>query len=113
MVMLEAVFKCGYAGGVDYLVAGRKYHVRYFASTIMAYNTGVLEQKVAEVGTVRSDESDRWHDFPPPEVVALFPGFVGARFTRDYQYEYAGEQPELIVDPVVTYHVTFAGLKRW
>ena len=85
-----------YAGGVEYDIAGRRYHVRYFANKRMPYNNGVLEQKIAEVGTVRHDETAHWHNFPPAEVVALFPRFVGARFTQDYRMEYDGPAPRTI-----------------
>ncbi len=103
--------------------AGKRYRVRYWANLDpkFGYNTGVLENEIIPlVGCVISDDSRKWHDFPPAEVVAQFPGFVGARFTRPngedkgYRVEYDGPEPTRVPDPQVSYYLTadFLAVKR-
>ena len=105
----KAVFVVSFAGEATYKVGRRQYRVRSFAITdpTFGYNTGVLDDFILPlVGTVIADGSDYWYEFPPPEVVALFPGFVGARWTKEWKAEYDGEKPVLCPTPLVSHHMT-------
>lgn len=91
MSKLHASFVCGYQGVSEYKVNGQTYDVRQSESY---YGR---EASLAWVGTVsRNWERDK---FPPAEVVALFPGFVGARWNPETgQTEYDGLSPETVYD---------------
>ena len=108
-------FLLSFAGAAEYEIGGRRYEARYFANTHphMAYNEGVLEHDIIPaVGTVRYESSQHWHEFPPREVVALFPGFVGARWRRDYSaLEYDGPAPVLVPSKDVPHYLTAVGIK--
>jgi len=131
--MLTKSFKISYAGEVEYdirrdgLLIGRV-AARYFGNSRMAYSgdyfeTGILPQ----VGTVRWESSAQWCQFPPPDVVSLFPGFVGCRLVfrettpnlsvtdPDYrlpevEYQYDGPAPVLMPDKLIPEYITAAGL---
>ena len=105
-------FRLSYAGEAEYDVDGVLYAVRYFANPRMPYAEGVLEKFIRPaVGTVRHYESSKFHDFPPREVVELFPGFVGARWNPEtWQLEYDGAKPVLVPGRLVPYYVTSAGV---
>lgn len=109
-------FLVSYRGLVEYEVDGHKYEVRYWGYDDGHYNTGVWDTHIKpSIGTVRQlsyDTNGNWvrdrvHTFPPAEVVALFPGFVGARYVPEtWATEYDGAAPELIPDPDVPSYVT-------
>lgn len=108
MTTLTKRFILSYAGAAEYEIGHKEYSVRYFASKRMPYNTGVLEEEIIPaVGTVMHNDSEDWHDFPPAEVVALFPGFVGARWAKDYSaIEYDGPAPVLRPSKDVPEYIT-------
>ena len=128
--MLTSHFYLSYAGESEYDIRdnGRlvgRVSVRTFGNRRIVYNgdyyqTGILPT----VGTVRWQSSSQWHEYPPAEVVALFPGFVGCRLVfhprtpelkitdPDYalpevEYQYNGPAPVLIPDPDVPEYMTF------
>lgn len=113
MITTKPEFKVSYAGEVEYRVDGKLYRVRYFANPRMGYNDGVYDNDIqSSVGTVRNswrDGCEYMHQFPPREVVALFPGFVGARYTEDFQTEYDGPRPVLCKHHCVPEYVSFVG----
>ena len=89
-------FLVSYAGEVEYDIGGTVYKVRYWGNPDGSWNDGVWEGFIRpSIGTVRHDKCELFHTFPPPEVVALFPGFVGARYTEDWKTEYDGPTPKL------------------
>lgn len=131
--MLTKEFRVSYAGEVEYDIRqdGRilgRVAVRYFGNSRMAYNgdyfkTGILPQ----VGTVRWESSRQWHEFPPSELVALFPGFVGCRLVfhprtpqltitdKDYEipnveFQYDGQAPVLVPSAKVPEYITAASI---
>jgi len=130
----KAEFSLSYAGESEYLIRQNykpigKVRVRTFGNKRMEpeyngdyFQTGILPT----VGTVMWKDCDKFHEFPPREIVALFPGYVGCRlilhpttpgFTiRDEgfqwptsEYQYDGPKPELIQDPIVPDYITFKG----
>ena len=73
-------FLVSYAGEAEYEIGGRAYSARYHGSTKASWNGDYFETGIKpSIGCVRYRDSDRWSEFPPAEVVALFPGFVGQR----------------------------------
>jgi hypothetical protein len=132
VTMLTKDFHLSYAGEAEYDIRkdGRllgRVSVRTFGNSRLAYNgdyfqTGILPQ----VGTVRWDSSSKWHEFPPAEVVALFPGYVGCRLVfhprtpgltiqdegyelPEVEFQYDGLAPTLCPHPNVPNYVTFTG----
>ncbi len=107
-------FVFSYRGAADYVVKGRKYSVRSFAHDDGYYNGNYFAEGVRPlVGCVRSDESAYWHQFPPAEVLALFPDHVGARFTQDYGIEYVtGHAPEVVEPRAVPVFRATVGVTR-
>jgi len=128
--MLTKDFRCGYAGATEYDIRqdGRvigRVEVRDNGNRDMPWNDGVWESDILPgIGTVRWENSDKWGEFPPAEVVALFPGYVGARLLlhprtphptlRDEGYkfpriewQYNGPKPQLCPHPNVPNYVTF------
>lgn len=94
-------FKSGYAGEFTYTHKGRKYAVQtHSMGTDFPWAAGVLEQKKALVGTVRNDNCDHHHEFPPDEICQFFAGYVPAKFDADYRVVYLdGIAPQVIPDP--------------
>ncbi len=117
--MLKAIFACGYAGETDYdirdMATGRivtKVAVRDGAWINFGWNGDYFETGIKPtIGTVRFYSSTDWHNFPSAEIVALFPGYVGARFTTDYAVEYDGPAP-VLADPQHGY-LAFIGSERF
>ena len=75
-------FVSGYMGEIDYLVDGARYRQRVSTSEYerSICNDGVFEREVLPcVGTVRGEPGI----FPPPEVMAEFPGYVPARWNPE------------------------------
>ena len=128
--MLTKHFYLSYGGESEYDIydGARKLGrvaIRHFGNRAAAWNgdyweTGILPQ----IGTVRWESPKQWRDFPPVEVVALFPGFVGARLVfhettpglhiqdEGYQlptveYQYNGPPPILCPHETVPEYVTF------
>jgi len=100
---------CGYQGETTYRVNGREYDVRYRAPNYLSDKPERYAEIVSHVGTVR--RRDRFTEFPPADVVALFPDYVGARYNRDENTtEYAGRAPRLLkwADGWVAYDVELA-----
>jgi hypothetical protein len=93
---MHARFVCAYRGHMDYEVAGRRYRVQAFAHDDGHWPN--FPEVAAYVGTV-SCEYPGFGTFPPPEVLALFPGFVAARYNRDTKaIEYHPAPPEVVRD---------------
>jgi hypothetical protein len=92
-------FVCSFAGKSDYQVGGDLYAVRHraFEPNRVFCADYWQESVIPGVGTVRRCSGvDR---FPPAEVVALFPGFVGARFNLEAgRVEYDGAPPKVARD---------------
>jgi hypothetical protein len=128
--MMTKHFFLSYAGESEWDIRdnGRlvgRVSVREFGNSRMGYNgdyfeTGILQQ----VGTVRWYSCSHYDEFPPAEIVALFPGFVGCRLVfhpttpdlnitdPDYQlptveYQYNGPKPVLCPDSNVPEYITF------
>jgi hypothetical protein len=120
-----------YAGEAEYDIRldGRKIgrvSVRYFGNPRIAYNGDYFKRGIVpQIGTVRWD-CPRWSEFPPAEVVAMFPGFVGCRLVfhertpdlsitdegyepPEVEYQYDGPKPEICSHPSVPSYVTFLG----
>ena len=103
---LEKKFILSYAGEAEYEIQGERYTARYCYNPRMPYNgDDVHRYTKAQVGTVMHYSSSKFHTFPPREVVALFPGFVGARYTERFDVVYDGPTPVLFVDPQTGYHM--------
>jgi hypothetical protein len=98
-------FRSSYQGEAEYdLSDGRRISVRTFADPAAAYNTGVYLSEIEPlVGCVRFVHAPDMFTFPDASIMAEFPGFVAARFTRDYKVEYDGVRPELARDPILDY----------
>jgi hypothetical protein len=133
--MLRADFHLSYAGAVEYDIRedGRllgRVTARSFGNPRLAYNGDYFEKGILpQVGTVRWESSTKWHDFPTPEIVALFPGFVGCRLVfhprtphltimdKDYElpeveYQYDGQAPVLCPHPTVPGYITCVALAK-
>lgn len=99
-------FVCGYRGETEYDIGGEKYATRYWASNEGPYGghyngdyfaAGILPF----VGTVRCLDAKKFGEFPPAHIVALFPGFVAARYPTGADgrimfhcgAEYCGDKP--------------------
>lgn len=95
-------FKCGYAGATDYTYKGRQYVVRTCSmGTDFPWNTGVLESMKELTGTLRNDNCDYHHEFPPDEVCEFFKGYVPAKYSEDYKIIYKdGIAPQVVPDPL-------------
>jgi len=95
--MLKARFISAYQGAAHYEVGGRRYGVRRWASDDGHY-TDFAGDIVPYVGTVRCEHPVG--EFPPPEVLELFPGFVGARYDHETgRVEYHPHPPAWVWDP--------------
>jgi len=123
-------FRLSYDGEAEYDIRqdGRiigRVSVRYWGNTRQTYNGDYFERGILpQVGTVRWTSCNQYLEFPPDEVVALFPGFVGCRLVfhprtpdlsithPDYQlpeveYQYAGPAPVLVQHPEVPEYITY------
>jgi hypothetical protein len=96
---------CSYRGNADYLWRGQKWRVRSHAcpgggatatSADGHYNGDYYFKGILPaVGTVMADDSERFHQFPPAELMAHFPLYVGARWLDDFSaIVYDGPAPE-------------------
>ena len=75
-------FVSSYMGEFDYTINGKRYRQRVSTSEYerSVCNVGVFEREVLPcVGTVRGEPGI----FPPPEVMAEFPGYVPARWNPE------------------------------
>lgn len=75
--------------------------------TTLNYPESFWQYMIAEVGTVKWDynpssvKSMGKDEYPCPEIVQMFPGFVPARFAENYtKLELQGEYPVLVADTV-------------
>lgn len=100
-------FLVSYHGEVEYEYQGRRYNVRYWGWNDN-YGEGVWENFIEPtIGCVRNAESERFFEYPPPEIVAAFPGFVGCRYrASDWAVEYATPRSRLVQHPKVPGYVT-------
>ena len=92
-------FICSYQGETTYLVAGKRYDVRHHAHDDGHYNGDYYERGILPaLGTVRRASIG---DYPPPEVMAEFPGYVAARYNAEQNcIEYLDNiQPDIMPDP--------------
>ena len=110
----------------DNRIVGRV-SVRHWGNTRQSYNGDYFERGILpQVGTVRWTSCNQYLEFPPAEVVALFPGFVGCRLVfhprtphltirdPDYQlpeveYQYNGNKPVLVKHAEVPEYITYQG----
>ena len=95
---LTARFICSYQGEADYDVGDVRYSVRARACTFSTATAEMRESERQQVGCVYR----RWgrDGFPPEDVVALFPGYIAARYdqnARRYVYR-DGEEPRVKED---------------
>lgn len=125
-------FYLGYAGETEYDIRedGRlvgRVSSRQFGNPGMAYNGDYFEKGIKpQIGTVRWESSSKWGEFPPADVVALFPGYVGCRLVfhpltpdltiqdegyelPEVEFQYDGPPPVLVPSPDVPKYVTFVG----
>lgn len=85
-------FKVSYNLECEYEIGGRLYRVRHGCHHSII-RPDYLPKVIALIGTVI--HKNEVHTFPAQEIVALFPGMVGARWTEDFQaVEYDGPKPE-------------------
>jgi hypothetical protein len=78
---MQMTFVLAYLGAAQYEIAGEHYEVRALAEAHCRsiYRAGIVESAVLPlVGTVRS--LSRFTEWPPADVLAQFPGYVGARW---------------------------------
>ena len=122
-------FRLSYDGEAEYDI--RRDHriivrvsVRHWGNTRQQYNGDYFERGILpQVGTVRWASSTQYLEFPPDEVVALFPGFVACRLVfhprtpdltithPDYElpeveYQYNGSAPILVKHPEIPEYIT-------
>lgn len=91
-------FRVGYAGETSYTYKGREYNIQtHSMGTDFSWNEGVLEYKKQLVGTLRNGNSDQFHQYPPDEVIAFFPGYIPMRWTADWKPEYLGGVPPAVM----------------
>jgi hypothetical protein len=97
---LKPVFKVGYRGEVEYDVGGVRYSTQARAWDGGYYQPGVYEREVApKVGCLFRTHNPS--EFPPPEVCALFPGWVPCRWNPEARrIEYQGGPPAVRHDDV-------------
>lgn len=87
-------FIVGYDLECEYEISSRIYRVRrgmHESNTSEDYRAAIR----TTVGTVTYRDSRRFHEFPPREIVAMFPGMVGARWREDWTIEYDGAAPRI------------------
>lgn len=89
-------FISSYQGEAHYEINGKTYHVRTFADPKGSHKADYWPTVLATVGTVRAGHWPEFTSFPPAEVVAMFPGFIGARYddTNGYAVVYDGPTPQ-------------------
>ena len=110
----------------DHRLIGRV-SVRHWGNTRQTYNRDYFERGILpQIGTVRWHSSSKWREFPPDEIVALFPGFVGCRLVfhpripdlkitdpgyelPEVEYQYNGPAPVLVPSADVPEYITFQG----
>ena len=125
-------FVVSYAGESEYDIRGDDHRiigrvaVRTFGNRNGAWNGDYFETGILpSIGTVRWESHPQWMEFPPADIVALFPGYVGCKLAfhprtpeltirdegyelPDVEYIYDGPAPVLMTDPNVPEYVTFA-----
>lgn len=118
---LEKRFRLSYAGEVEYYVGRDLFSARYFGNPDMPWNGDYFETGIKpSIGCVRYADSSRWHEFPPPEVMELFSGFVAQRLIihpsavpgelGTAEYICNGPAPELVPHPLVPNYITSRAL---
>ncbi len=96
-------FEVGFQGESEYSWRGRRYRVRSSAADwIPNYWNYTPEeyaaQYVALVGAILGPDM---FTFPPAELVAHFPGYVGAKFNPvNWTVEYDGPTPATVHSPI-------------
>ena len=95
--MEKPQFLSSYRGESTYKWHEKTYALRYFAQNDGHYNKGVYEKDIEPlVGCVIARYHKACHLFPPRELLEFFPGYIGARFTRNFTVEYDGDKPETV-----------------
>jgi len=85
----KARFLSSYQGESEYSLGGSVWRIRHAAHDDGHWNDTVYTREVRPlVGCVIAKDSALFHEFPPADVLACFPGFVGAKWTADYQVRY-------------------------
>jgi len=99
-------FVSAYQGSAYYIVNHVRYTVRTFASQRGTHLPNQWDFILSEVGTIRALDWPATADFPPAEVLALFPGHVGARVNADkgYTIEYNGSAPNVVRNPQLDWY---------
>ena len=84
-------FISGYQGQFDYEIDGKRYECRSSAFDSGQYMPGIYEREILPlVGTVRKSCSQ---EFPSDAVMALFPGYVAARWNPETKKMETKETP--------------------
>jgi hypothetical protein len=94
-------FVSSYQGSAEYVVDGVPYECRTFYNPAAPFVPAYAAFARSEVGTVRAKHWPASTAFPSAAVVALFPGYVGARVGPDYALQYQdGQAPTTILNPL-------------
>lgn len=90
---ITAQFVCSYRGEHTYRIGSESYHIRRAAYDGI-YVEGYFESGIVPtVGCVYGGDIQQ---FPPAEVLALFPGYVAARWDMESKrWMYRGEAPRV------------------
>jgi hypothetical protein len=103
--MFTKRFVCSFDLEAEYEIGGAIYRVR--SGMHLSLTSGDWRENVrARIGTVMYEHHPHFCKFPPPEVMALFPGMVGARYSEEtvargseggvWMPEYNGPAPEVV-----------------
>lgn len=87
---------CSYQGATDYDINNQRYEVRYRPCAMSEGKR--YTESIPFVGTVTRSHGRQ--EFAPADIVALFPGYVAARWNADFSaVEYLpGAQPSVTMD---------------
>lgn len=93
-------FISSYQGSATYEHNGYIWEHRYFADPQASVTPISKAEQLAMVGCVKGYHDDNFFHFPPADVMAHFPGAVGARWSNEGQWraEYDGPKPTLTLD---------------
>ena len=89
-------FKVGYGGETAYTWRGKEWTVCHHSMNSGFWAKGYHAEKIAKTGTITS--RGNYHEFPPDELCAWFPGYIPARWSADFKtLEYKGGVPPVVV----------------
>lgn len=112
----EKRFKVSFNCEAEYFLYGRLYAARVGAHRRIV-NPSYYPTVRALIGTVVHRDYLFFHEFPSPQVMECFPGFVAARFVIDdfgeWQVEYNGEPPDVVEDAYNTGENATDVLRSW